>query len=33
MDLAELGWGSMDWICLAKVRDWWRALVNMVMNF
>jgi hypothetical protein len=24
--------GSMDWICLAKERDRWRALVNAVMN-
>jgi hypothetical protein len=26
------GWGSMDRIDLAQDRDWWRALVNMVMN-
>jgi hypothetical protein len=33
MDLREIGWGGMDWINLAKDRDQWRALVNMVMNF
>jgi hypothetical protein len=30
MDLREIGWGGMDWINLAQVRDQWRALVNMV---
>jgi hypothetical protein len=28
----EIGWGSVDWIQLTKDRDWWRALVNTVMN-
>jgi hypothetical protein len=32
MDRREIGWGSADWIYLAKDRDPWRALVNMVMN-
>jgi hypothetical protein len=32
MDLREIGWGSMDWIDLARDRDQWRALVNTVMN-
>jgi hypothetical protein len=31
MDLREIGWGSVDWIQLAQDRDWWWALVNMVM--
>jgi hypothetical protein len=32
LELAELGWGGMDWIGLAQDRDKWRALVNAVMN-
>jgi hypothetical protein len=32
MDLREIGWGSVEWIQLAQNRDWWRALVNTVMN-
>jgi hypothetical protein len=32
MDLKEIGWGGMDWICLAQDREQWRALVNTVMN-
>jgi hypothetical protein len=31
-DLAEVGWGGMDWIDLAQDRDQWNVLVNMVMN-
>jgi hypothetical protein len=30
MDLREIGFG--DWIHCAQDRDWWRALVNTVMN-
>jgi hypothetical protein len=30
MDLRENGWG--DWIRLAQDRDWWRAVVSVVMN-
>jgi hypothetical protein len=25
--LREMGWGGMDWIDLAQVRDQWRALL------
>jgi hypothetical protein len=32
MDLREIGWGGINWTDLARDRDQWRALVNMVMN-
>jgi hypothetical protein len=32
MDLGEIGFGDVDWIHLAQVRDRWRALVNTVMS-
>jgi hypothetical protein len=32
MDLRDSGWGSLEWTQLAQDRDWWWALVNMVMN-
>jgi hypothetical protein len=32
MDLGEVGWGDVDWIGLAKERNRWRALVNLVLN-
>ena len=32
MDLQEVGVGGMDWMELARDRDGWQALVNMVMN-
>ena len=32
MDLQEMGGGG-DWMELAQDGDWWRALVNKVMNF
>jgi hypothetical protein len=32
MHLVEVGWGDVDWTGLAQERDWWRALVNSVLN-
>jgi hypothetical protein len=32
MDLGEVGWGDGDWIGLVKDRNWWRAVVNSVLN-
>jgi hypothetical protein len=32
MDLADIGWGGMDWIDMAQDTDYWRALLNKVMN-
>jgi hypothetical protein len=32
MDLGEVGWGDVDWIGLAKDRNRWRAVVNLVLN-
>jgi hypothetical protein len=32
MDLEEVGWGDVDWIGLAKDRNRWRAVVNLVLN-
>jgi hypothetical protein len=32
MDVREMRWGSIDWIDLAEVRYWWRALVNTLIN-
>jgi ribosome biogenesis protein Nip4 len=32
MNLRDIGFGGVDWIHIAQVRDWWQVLVNMVMN-
>jgi hypothetical protein len=32
VDLREIGWGSVEWIQLAQGMDWWRVVVNTVMN-
>jgi hypothetical protein len=31
-DLGEVGWGGVDWICVAQNRNRWRAVVNSVLN-
>jgi hypothetical protein len=33
MDLAEIGWGSVDWIGLDQDREKRKAVVNAVMTF
>jgi hypothetical protein len=32
MNLLEVGWGCINWIDLAQIRDRWWALVNAVIN-
>jgi hypothetical protein len=32
MDLREMDWVGAQWIQLTQNRDWWVALVTMVMN-
>jgi hypothetical protein len=32
INLGEVGWGDVEWIGLAKDRDKWRALVNLVLK-
>jgi hypothetical protein len=32
MDLVVVGWGGVDWICVARDRDKWRTPVNVVTN-
>jgi hypothetical protein len=32
MEIQDGDVGGMDWIKVARNRDWWRALVNAVMN-
>jgi hypothetical protein len=32
MDIAEVGWGDVDWIGLVQDRNRWRARVNSVSN-
>jgi hypothetical protein len=31
MDFGEIGWVGTDWINPAHNKDWWLALVNIVM--
>jgi hypothetical protein len=32
IDPREIAWQDMDWIHLAQDRNWWQAVMNMVMN-
>jgi len=32
IDVTEIWWEGVDWMDLAQDRDWWLAVVNMVMN-
>jgi hypothetical protein len=32
MDLREIGWSGMGWIDMTQDGEYWRALVNTVMN-
>ena len=32
-DFQKVGSGDIDWVDLARDRDRWRAIVNVVMNF
>jgi hypothetical protein len=32
LNLREIEWSGMDWIDLARDREQWRTLLNMVMN-
>jgi hypothetical protein len=32
MNIGEVGWGDVDWICLAQDWNRWRALVYSVWN-
>jgi len=32
MDLGEIQWKSVDWICLAQNRNQWQFLMNTIMN-
>jgi hypothetical protein len=32
IDLTEIEWDGTDWIDLARDRDQWRALVNIILN-
>ena len=31
MNLRKVAWGGMNWIDLAQDRDWWQALMNVIM--
>ena len=33
MDLKEIGTSMRNWVDLAQDRDYWKALVNVALNF
>jgi len=33
MDLKEIGINTRNWVHLAQNRDYWRAIVNVALNF
>jgi hypothetical protein len=33
MDFGSMWWEGSEWICLAKDRGHWQALVSVVVNF
>lgn len=32
MNVTDIWWGCLDWICLAQDRDNWRTIVNTVVE-
>jgi hypothetical protein len=32
MDVGDMQWDDVDWICLAQDRNRWRAVVNSVLD-
>jgi hypothetical protein len=32
MDLGEIRWSGVDWICLPQDKDKWRAIFNAVID-
>jgi hypothetical protein len=32
LDIRVIGWGGVEWIYLAQDKDYWRDVVNAVMN-
>jgi hypothetical protein len=32
INFRKIGWDGVDWIDVAQCRDYWRALVNTVLN-
>jgi hypothetical protein len=32
IDVREVGWEGVDWTCLARHMDNWRAVMNRILN-